>query len=134
MSTIRATCPYCKQAAVLVTGMQLYPHMPSIAPKLFWRCAPCDAHVGCHQRNRRFGYTGMEPLGRLANAELRQWKQRAHEVFDPMWKHGDMTRVQAYQWLAQRLQLSEAECHIGEFDVDGCRAVVELMTREGVKA
>jgi hypothetical protein len=92
----------------------------------FWQCAPCDAYVGCHS-----GTTN--PLGRLANAELRQAKIAAHAAFDPLWKfhtfkdgHQSMTRNAAYQWLADQLGIPRADCHIGMFDVDRCRLVIAL--------
>lgn len=36
----------------------------------------------------------------------------------------DMSRSSAYAWLAGALGISEANCHIGMMDVDGCNAVV----------
>jgi hypothetical protein len=35
--------------------------------------------VGCHKGTTK-------PLGRLADAELREWKKRAHAAFDPVWQ------------------------------------------------
>ncbi len=117
-------CPYCHSPALMVTGARLYPHRPDLTHKKFWRCDPCDAHVGCHEPNKQHGFNGTEPLGRLANSELRHEKHQAHRWFDPLWKSGLMRRKQAYKWLARELGISEANCHIGMFDVDGCKAVV----------
>ena len=66
------SCPYCNAPAELVRGDVIYRGRPELHAKRFWRCAPCGAHVGCHAPNRRFGYDGTQPLGRLANASLRK--------------------------------------------------------------
>lgn len=112
-------CDYCGLPAELVDGATMYPSRPDLAGKSVYRCSPCGAWVGTHP-----GTT--TPLGRLANAELRRWKANAHAVFDRLWRPGTMTRSQAYAWLAQRLAIEPAACHIGMFDVDQCRRVVEV--------
>jgi hypothetical protein len=116
-------CPYCHAPAEKVTGDILYAHRNDMGAKTFWRCIPCATWVGCH--------LGTDvPLGRLANAELRTWKRRAHEVFDPLWrvdhskKKKAAARSRAYEALAHILGISAAQCHIGEFDVDLCKRTV----------
>jgi hypothetical protein len=120
-------CPYCDQPAWLVPGIVIYPRRPDLAHKQFWRCKPCDAWVGCHPGTER-------PLGRLANAELRAAKQAAHAAFDPMWKakmrrdgcSKGRARGAGYKWLAEQLGIEKKRCHIGMFDVDHCRRVVQI--------
>jgi hypothetical protein len=119
-------CDYCHRDARFVTGAKLYPHRPDLLHKKFWWCEPCDAYVGCHDRNKRLGFNGDEPKGRLANAELRKIRIAAHAVFDPIWKSGEMTRTEAYAWLAEAIGISPANMHIGMLDVDGCRAVIAV--------
>lgn len=115
---LRVTCPYCGRDAHLTTGLHIYNQRRfDLAHKKFWVCRPCKAWVGCHPN-------GVQPLGRLANAELRKAKMAAHAAFDPLWKSGEMTRSEAYAWLASTLGTSQANCHIGMFDVDGCNAVI----------
>ncbi len=111
-------CPYCESTSELVTGKRIYPHRLDLAKKRFYLCEDCDAYVGCHPKSTR-------PLGRLANAELRQWKMKAHAAFDPLWKRGPMTRSEAYAWLAEELGIPAEECHIGLFDVETCCRVVD---------
>lgn len=111
------TCPYCHRAGELVSGAAVYPYRLDLRGKSFWRCEPCKAWVGCHPGT-------IKPLGRLANAELRAAKQRAHAAFDPLWKSGAMGRAEAYGWLADAIGVSRANCHIGMMDVDACSAVV----------
>lgn len=80
----------------------------------------CDSYVGCHKKSGK-------PLGRLANKELRTWKVRAHNSFDPLWKSGDMTRTEAYSWLADKMGIDKKDCHIGMFDAEQCKEVVRVM-------
>ncbi|MBO1362066.1 hypothetical protein J2D73_19990 [Acetobacter sacchari] len=90
-----------------------------------WVCEPCGAWVGCHPDGK--------PLGRLANKELRMAKQRAHAVFDPLWKRKmerdglrkGHARAKAYKWLAGCLGIERSDCHIGMFDTAMCQRVVD---------
>lgn len=116
------TCPYCEGPAELVDGDVIYPRRPELHAKKHWLCRQCDAYVGCHDKNERFGHTGTEPLGRLANYVLRQHKMLAHAAFDRLWKNGG-DRSAAYAWLAEVLGIGRNECHIGMFDVEMCKKV-----------
>ena len=131
-------CPYCNAPAVLVDSAEVY-HGNSYG--MIWLCRPCQAWVGVHKGSDK-------PLGRLANKELRDWKIRAHAVFDPIWKEkarrrqaGGVgksgrpggphykpayARISAYKWLAEQLGLEREETHIGMFDVETCKRVVEI--------
>lgn len=124
------SCPYCGADAELVTGDMIYPHRPDLHSKNFWRCAPCRAWVGCHGSSEN-------ALGRLANAELRAWKARAHAAFDPLWqrkmKRESISKKKArgagYAWLGRQLGVGADECHIGLFDIETCKRVVEICTQ-----
>ena len=119
-------CPYCGEKAQLVRGARVYPGANMTAHyymKWFWLCEPCRAWVGTHKDDPRY-----TPLGRLANAELRRAKQQAHAAFDPIWKHGAMTRERAYKWLARAIGRPDCAVHIGEMDVEACVEVVRVCT------
>jgi len=77
------TWPYCRAAALLVSGAVLYPHREDLAELKFWQCEPCKAYVGCHRAGVGHG-DGSKPLGTLANEELRRARNRAHAAFDPL--------------------------------------------------
>ena len=120
-------CNYCGNSSHKVTGADIYPHRPDLAGKVIYQCKPCDAYVGCHPGTDK-------PLGRLANADLRKAKSAAHAAFDPMWK-AKMRRDQvkkheargaAYAWLSREMNLHPDDTHIGMFDIDQCRRVLEL--------
>lgn len=126
-SSPEVKCPYCGSDAEMVGGEEIYPHRTDLASLKFWRCAPCEAYVGCHKPNPKMGHDGTHPLGRLANAELRKAKWDAHSAFDPLWRDdGPMRRREAYAWLAKGLGIGFEDCHIGEFDVAMCKRVVLL--------
>jgi hypothetical protein len=110
-----------------MSGAEIYPHRPDLSHLKFYACLPCSAWVGCHRGTTK-------PLGRLANAELREAKTEAHNAFDPLWKFEQfhrqkMKRTEAYQWLANQLEISVDDCHIGMFDVETCGKVVEICKR-----
>ena len=116
-------CPHCGATAILVLGKQLYPHRPDLGAKVFWLCPPCKAHVGCHPGTSK-------PLGAPSNAELRRAKMAAHDAFDKLWISREPgSRGRAYQWLADHLGIPKAKTHIGWFDIETCRRVVEICAR-----
>ncbi len=116
----RVVCDYCGKPAEKTTGRVVYPHLPKLAEKIIYRCVPCRAHVGCHPGTD-------QPLGRLANAELRKAKMAAHEAFDPIWRGKPKgARGEAYGWLSRELGVDRSDCHIGMFDVAMCQRVVAV--------
>lgn len=110
-------CPYCGRATALVDSTEIYGR--SYGP--IYLCRSCDAYVGCHR-----GTTNAK--GRLANAELREWKKNAHYAFDAIWKDRHMTRREAYAWLSAKMGLHVDYTHIGMFDVEECKRVVAVST------
>lgn len=120
------TCDYCGGQTELVGARVIYPHRNDI-DGWFWRCRPCGAYVGCHPGT-------INALGRLANAELRAAKVRAHAAFDPLWRvkmrrdgcSKSAARAAGYAWLAEQLGIDPKLCHIGMFDVAMCRRVEEV--------
>lgn len=86
---------------------------------MFYQCQNCNARVGCHKGTTR-------PLGNLANEVLRLKRMETHRVYDAFWERRGMTRTQAYKWLAEQLQLTEGQAHIGSFEMDQCQMVIDL--------
>lgn len=113
-------CDYCNIATRLAKGNEIYPHRPDLASLNFYLCDSCGAYVGCHKNG-----DGKRPLGRVANAELRKAKSKAHAAFDPLWKSGRMSRGKAYAVLAQYMGIHKGQCPIGMFDIEQCERVVE---------
>ena len=103
-------CRYCGKRVELRSGKFGY----------FWCCRGCMAKVGCHP--------GTEtPMGTLANKELAEWRKRTHAAFDPIWQNGAMNRADAYGWLAKKLGIRMADCHIAIFEVDECKRAIEAV-------
>lgn len=110
-------CPTCNEPAVLRTGEQVYPNKPELAKLNIWECILCDNRVGAHENSG-------EPYGTMAGAELRYARQQAHGAFDGLWKSGLMSRESAYKWLSNKMNTTRDECHIGQFNLEQCRAVI----------
>lgn len=112
-------CPYCGSTANVTSDSSVYGrhygyiYLCSNYPR-------CDAYVGIHKGT-------WEPKGTMANAELRKWRLKAHTAFDPLWTSGCVKRKKAYKWLADRLKIPVDECHIGMFDIEMCKKVVQIM-------
>lgn len=120
------TCPYCNQPAELVTGADIYRYREDLAHLSFWKCAGCDAYVGCHK--------GTEtPLGTLADEETRVARSRLHATFDPLWRERILfkSRKKAYAWLADQLKIPVDQCHIGLFNKQQCQFVMLLLLNRG---
>jgi len=117
----KVLCDYCGNQADLVNGSVVYPHRADLKSLQFYHCTPCSAYVGVHKNSKE-----LKPLGRLADKELRIWKQNAHTSFDNIWRGKEMSRTAAYSWLASNLGTHLSSTHIGMFDVAMCKKVVEV--------
>ena len=109
-------CPYCGKEAEWCENKAIYGKNYGKSYMCYF-CKPCDAYVGCHQNTRK-------PLGTMANAELRDWRKKAHAVIDPLWKDGKMKRSQVYSMLYREFG---REVHIGESDIETCKKIIELV-------
>jgi hypothetical protein len=115
-------CPYCSRKTVYVDSAEVYGRSFG----MIYLCRPCRAWVGVHDGTNN-------ALGRIANDELREWKKQAHYYFDKLWRAKiaqgltkGHARGKAYKWLASQLGITGQETHIGWFDVDKCKKVVEV--------
>jgi len=114
-------CPYCGEPAKLTDSAVVY---GGRSYGMIWLCADCDAYVGVHKT----GGQKNQPLGTLANAELRPLRRRCHELFDPMWKNSGRSRRAAYKWLAAVMGLEPKDAHISMFNAEQCRRLIQRMT------
>lgn len=120
-------CPYCNFKTEYVDSEVIY----GKSYGMIYLCMPCDAYVGVHKGTDN-------ALGRLANAELRHWKKEAHAYFDPIAKTDLINKIwdkyfpytsnrsKAYAWLSEQIGIERDLCHIGMFDVEQCKMVVEV--------
>jgi hypothetical protein len=133
LEPVAVTCPYCGQPAEAAVGTTVYPRRPELSGLHFYVCWRCDARVGTHKGT-------WQPMGPLADRELRRLRHAAHEAFDPIWRHRMLpsgpaaasVRHEAYGWLAGQLNLPAEQCHIGRLTREQCREVIRIS--EGFRA
>lgn len=101
------TCPECRAQAVFL--------------RMRWPCYKCpnghDWRIGALPNG--------EPLGTLADPELRALRVRAHLSFDRLWQTGLMGRKEAYTWLSRQLGLKREDAHIGRLNAGQCRELLK---------
>lgn len=93
-----------------------------------WICSgypECDAYVGCHNMTNK-------PLGTLANAELREARNKAHSAFNKIWRNGLITRKSAYKVLQRVMLMTESEAHIAKMSIEQCRKVASINWEEKI--
>lgn len=115
-------CPYCGNHAVLQSASLVYGEKATA--KHLYVCSQypvCNSYVGVHEQT-------LEPLGTLANPNLRHKRIQAHRLFDRIWKSGIMTRDGAYQWLRFSFGLTGTYAHIGEFSDYYCEQLIARAT------
>ena len=87
-------------------------------PRRFWSCTRYPACKGIHG-----AHPNGEPLGIPADAETKRWRVKAHAVFDQI----DMPRKERYLHLQRLMGLSKDEAHIGRFDIEQCKRLIQLL-------
>ena len=121
-------CPYCNCKTNLVSGELIYPEKlnkiprPSYFDKKFFQCSNDPNHyVGTYKDN-------LTSLGRLADTELRGWKNNGHNAFDPLWKNKTHFKSQkkAYQWLSIKMKLPIEVTHFGMFSKEQCELAIKF--------
>ena len=110
-------CPYCGNEAKWCENKEIYGKNYGKSYMCYF-CEPCNAYVGCHNNT-------TEPLGTMANKELRDWRIKAHNAFDSLWKTGFITRNEAYKILENEFG---KEIHIGESDIETCKRIISKIT------
>lgn len=106
-------CPYCHKQAKWCENKEVYGKNYGRS-YMIWLCKDCNAYVGCHKNSKN-------PLGTMANSELRKWRIKTHSVIDPLWKSGEVKRYEVYKMLKETFG---KEIHIGESDIDTCKDII----------
>lgn len=122
--TVSIAC-YCGSPATLQSNAVKYGR--EYGNGLAWICSrypKCDGYVGTHPDG--------SPLGKLTDNETTQLRRQVHAKIDPLWK--DRTdrskkknRGSVYGWLRRLMDMSSAECHIGNFNAEECRKALRLI-------
>jgi len=112
-------CPYCGAKVIFVDSKMVY----GKSYGMIYICSKypkCDSYVGVHKNT-------CVPLGTLANKELRKYRGIAHLYFDTLWKNKKSgTRIKAYKWLSEKMNISVPDTHIGYFNIDQCKTVIKI--------
>jgi hypothetical protein len=112
-------CPYCGKEAKWCENKEIYGKNYGKSYMCYY-CKDCGAYVGCHNNTEK-------ALGTMANKELRDWRIKAHEAFDKLWKDGFVTRDEAYKILDKEFG---KEVHIGEADIETCQRIMNLLNNQ----
>ncbi len=116
-------CPICGASARLEDSKAIY----GKSYGLIWVCdnyPECNCYVGCHKGTAK-------PLGTLANNATREARMKAHAIFDPLWKNGEMSRIDAYEEAS--LLMSKHPFHIGDLSENECYTFIDLVSEKMIK-
>lgn len=94
---------------------------------LFYACVAFPKCRGTHG-----AHPDGKPLEKPATPETRQWRIRAHDAFDELWKGPKkrMSRGDAYAHMQKLMGMTADEAHIGNFDEDQCVDLIERLSIE----
>lgn len=118
--SVPTNCRYCNNEVIFTSNAEIYGR--EYGNGKCYLCRNCKAFVGVH--------TGtIIPLGTLANNELRKARNKAHNMFDKLWKEPTriMKRNDAYYWLAKQMGIKKEDTHIAMFEIEQCNKVIELV-------
>ncbi|KAF7964113.1 hypothetical protein AWV80_02135 [Cupriavidus sp. UYMU48A] len=119
-------CDYCGARALLASaGEEAYPYLDDHGP--VWICVACQAWIGVRTRSKH-----NVPLGRLANAALRERKMRLHDALEPLVAakirrdrvNAFEARGKAMKWLIASLDLDVTTPSIHALSLEQCEQAI----------
>lgn len=115
-------CPYCDGDVCAVNNSEIYRGQSYGRWPYIYLCEDCRAYVGMHPETNI-------PLGTLADAVLREARKVSKNLFQTklMEPPSNMTRTEAYTWLAARMNITAGNCHFAWFDVKQCEQVIAIL-------
>lgn len=120
-------CDYCGARATLSRyGEAGYPYREDHG--VLWICVACEAWIGTHARSTR-----NLPLGRLADASLRDAKSRLHDALEPLVAgkvrrdgvNAFEARGKAIRWVAAELAFEPVPATIHQLSLDQCEKAIQ---------
>lgn len=111
-------CRFCRSSVQIATHQEVYGRDYSDWPYMYL-CENCGACVGMHP------FTNI-PLGTLADRATREARKHCKKPFEAIWRNGQMSRTEAYTWLAGELGIPVDECHFGWFDISQCEQAQQI--------
>ncbi|UIF84586.1 zinc-finger-containing protein [Cupriavidus sp. UYPR2.512] len=122
-------CDYCGAKVILArAGEDGYPYLEGHGP--VWICVPCQAWIGVRARSKH-----NTPLGRLANAALRERKSQLHDALEPLVAakmrrdgvNAFEARGKAMKWLIASLGMDVATPSIHALSLDQCDEAIRYI-------
>jgi uncharacterized protein DUF3268 len=122
-------CDYCGARALLAgVGDAPYPYREDHGP--IWICTACQAWIGTHARSRH-----ATPLGRLADAALREAKSRLHDALEPLVKAKMLrdgviifeARARVVRWVATELGFEPVPSSLHSFSLNQCEQALRYI-------
>jgi hypothetical protein len=104
-------CRYCQGEVTIEKNSKIYRGKEYGEWPWIYYCNSCGASVGLHP------FTNI-PLGTLADTKLRKERNKVKANFHLYMETKSVSRSQAYQDLADMLDIPKSECHFGWFDTD----------------
>jgi hypothetical protein len=96
------------------TAKTAYPHRNDIYAH-FWQYPSCKHFVGCHNGIKK------RPLGCIPTPHIKYARSKLHEIIDPLWQKGKITRGDLYRKISEHLgwQYHTAELRT----IEDCRKI-----------
>jgi hypothetical protein len=114
-------CCNCGEVeAKLVYGDTVYPHRKDLYEKPFWKCPICGEVVGCHPNT-------TTPLGCIPNYEIKNARRHIHNLMDPLWKEGKISRKVLYNTLSRELGYKYHTANIR--DIEEARRIYKILLK-----
>lgn len=105
-------CPECGEYMILKKSKYGF----------FWSChtyPKCNGSHGAHPDGT--------PLGIPANKETKEWRIKAHNEFDKLWKSKGYKRSTCYRLLQELMDMTPDEAHIGRFNINQCKTLIKIL-------
>jgi len=112
-------CNLCGGKVIYISNAKIYGKQ--YGSGYCYYCSGCGAYVGTHIPRPR------EALGILANDEMKEWKIKCHNLFDPLWKNKTKSRGKLYSALADQMGIPTRQCHFGYFDLVALKKAYEIL-------
>ncbi|WP_347136434.1 zinc-finger-containing protein [[Clostridium] symbiosum] len=120
-------CNICGEKVEYISNAEIYGRQ--YGSGFCYRCTACGAYVGTHKP------WPDKAMGILANAEMREWKIRCHDLFDSFWRQSgkgmQKRRQKLYRRLAEEMGIAVTECHFGYFKLEQLKQAYTILERWG---
>ncbi len=115
-SILKNACPDCEADMILRNSKY----------GLFYGCINFPECTSAHGAHKDTG----EPLGIPADKKTKEWRMKAHEAFDQLWKKYGYKRKESYKLLQTTMGMTSEQAHIGRFDIEQCKKLIQKL--EGI--